>query len=35
MDKEIIKHNLIHLSGQIYSNPEERSGKNANGSGIN
>lgn len=33
MDKEIIKHNLIHLSGQVYSNPEERSGKNANGSG--
>lgn len=33
MDKEIKKYNHITLSGQVYSDPEERTGKNANGSG--
>lgn len=33
MDKEIKKYNYITLSGQVYSDPEERTGKNANGSG--
>ncbi|WP_236608364.1 hypothetical protein [Spiroplasma diminutum] len=33
MDKEIKKYNHITLSGQVYSDPEERSRKNSNGSG--
>lgn len=33
MTKEIDKFNLIHLSGQVYSDPEEKTGKNRNSPG--